>query len=65
MDGGILLRPMTLVDASQAWFWTKEWQAGERQAEAEIETGLGERFESDDELFAALRARMTPRDADA
>jgi hypothetical protein len=27
--------------------------------------GLGERFESDEELIAALKARMKPRDADA
>lgn len=64
VDGGILLRPMTLVDASQAWFWAPEWQAGERQAETEIAAGLGERFASDEALFAALRARMTPPDAD-
>lgn len=65
VEGGILLRPMKIVDASQAWFWTAAWQAGERQAESELEGGLGERFDSDEELFEALRARMTPRDADA
>lgn len=27
---GILLRPQKLVDATQAWFWTAGWQAGER-----------------------------------
>ena len=35
---------MKLIDASQAWFWTPEWQEGERQADAEIAAGLGERF---------------------
>jgi AbrB family looped-hinge helix DNA binding protein len=65
VDDGILLRPMKMIDASQAWFWTPEWQAGERQADAEIAAGLGERFESDEEFIAALRARMKPLDADA
>ena len=36
---GILLRPKKLIDASQAWLWSKEWQAGEREASADIEAG--------------------------
>jgi antitoxin PrlF len=36
---GILLRPKKLIDASQAWFWTPEWQQGERAASADIEAG--------------------------
>jgi len=62
---GILLRPMKLIDASQAWFWTPEWQEGERQADAEIAAGLGMRFESDEEMIAFLDARMKPLDADS
>jgi len=33
---GILMRPLRTIDAGQAWFWTQEWQAGERQASEEI-----------------------------
>ena len=33
---GILLRPQKMIDASQAWFWTPSWQAGEREAEDDI-----------------------------
>jgi AbrB family looped-hinge helix DNA binding protein len=62
---GILLRPGKVIDANQAWFWTPEWQAGERQADKEAAAGLGERFESDEEFLAALDARMKPPDADA
>ena len=65
VEDGILLRPMKLIDASQAWFWTPEWQAGERQADAEIAAGLGMRFESDEEMIAFLDARMKPLDADS
>jgi AbrB family looped-hinge helix DNA binding protein len=36
---GILLRPKKLIDASQAWFWTQDWQAGEREASADIKAG--------------------------
>lgn len=64
VEGGVLLRPMKLIDAAQAWFWTPEWQAGERQADAEIAAGLGIRFDSDEEMLAFLDARMKPLDAD-
>jgi AbrB family looped-hinge helix DNA binding protein len=36
---GILLRPKKLIDASQAWFWTQDWQDGEREASADIKAG--------------------------
>lgn len=65
VDDGILLRPMKVIDASQAWFWTPEWQAGEREADADLAAGRFDRYESDEEFLAALRARMKPRDADA
>ena len=29
----------TLIDASQAWFWSQEWQQGEREASADIKAG--------------------------
>ena len=64
VDEGILLRPQKLVDASQAWFWTPEWQAKEREADADIAAGRGERFESDEEFLAALDARIEPANAD-
>jgi hypothetical protein len=28
-----------LAPRDQRWFWTKEWQAGEREAEADIAAG--------------------------
>jgi antitoxin PrlF len=36
---GILLRPMKLIDASQAWFWSPGWQQGEHEASADIADG--------------------------
>ncbi len=64
VEDGILLRPMKVIDASQAWFWTPEWQTGERQADAEIAAGLGDRYESDEEFLAALKASAQLLDAD-
>ena len=43
---GILLRPQKLIDASQAWFWTQEWQQGEREASDDIKTGRVTTLES-------------------
>lgn len=53
-DGEIVLRPMLPIPASQAWFWTEEWQAGEREADAEEAAGLGTVYNSGEEFLAAL-----------
>jgi antitoxin PrlF len=54
---GILLRPQKLIDATQAWFWTPEWQEGEREADADLAGGNTEFFESGEDLIEALRRR--------
>jgi hypothetical protein len=41
----------------QAWFWTPEWQAGERQADEDIVAGRLTRYGSDEEFLTALRSR--------
>jgi AbrB family looped-hinge helix DNA binding protein len=33
----ILLKPRKLIDPSQGWYWTKEWQKKEAEADKEIE----------------------------
>lgn len=38
-DGQVTLRGMTAVPTDQRWFWTEEWQAGEREASAQIAAG--------------------------
>ncbi|HZU72229.1 MAG TPA: AbrB/MazE/SpoVT family DNA-binding domain-containing protein [Acidimicrobiales bacterium] len=59
-DEGILLRPQKVIDATQAWFWTPEWQAGEREVDADLAAGRGEVFESGEELLEALRKAAKP-----
>ena len=38
-DGEIVMTPKKLIDADQAWFWTPEWQKGEREADEDIKAG--------------------------
>jgi hypothetical protein len=59
--GGIIKDP---IDPDQAWFWTPEWQAKEREADADKAAGRVERFESDEAFLAALDERRGPSDAD-
>ncbi len=55
-DGVIELIPVITIPADQAWYWTEEWQAGEREVDEEI--ARGERIVTDgpDEFVASLRA---------
>ncbi len=45
-EGRIVLTPKKLVDASQAYFWTEEWQKEERKADEDIRAGRVKRFKS-------------------
>ena len=38
-DGEIVMVPKKLIDADQAWFWTPEWQGGEREVDEDIRAG--------------------------
>jgi len=51
----IVLRKKSLVDASQAYFWTDEWQRGEREAQEDIQRGRVKRFRSAKALIADLK----------
>jgi antitoxin PrlF len=53
---GILLRPQKVIDSTQAWFWTPEWQAGEREADEDLRAGRTEAFSSGAALIAGLKA---------
>ena len=55
-DDRIILTPKQVVDKSQAYFWTAEWQAAEREADEDIRAGRVQVFESVDELLADLEA---------
>lgn len=55
MVGGVVLKPAKLVDPAQAYFWTKEWQAGEREAEEDIRKGRVKAFKNIKELIKDLK----------
>jgi len=38
----------------QAWFWTEEWQAGEREAEADLAAGRYQVFDKMESLIDDL-----------
>ena len=62
VDGCIVLRPSD-IDPEQAWFWTPEWQAKEREADEAIAAGRVTFHASDEEFLTALE--QAARDADA
>ncbi len=33
----VVLKPRKLIDPSQGWYWTREWQ----EAEADVDAGIG------------------------
>ena len=51
----IVLRKKSLVDASQAYFWTEGWQRDEREAQEDIRRGRTKRFRSAKALIADLK----------
>jgi AbrB family looped-hinge helix DNA binding protein len=53
-DEKVVLAPKKLIDKSQAYFWTKQWQAAEKQAEDDIESGRIKSFGSVDEFVDGL-----------
>jgi hypothetical protein len=59
-SGGVVIRP---IDADQAWFWSPEWQEGEREADADRDAGRTLRFESTEEFLAHLES-IAPADPD-
>jgi len=53
-DGEVHLRGLAVIPAEQRWFWTDEWQAGEREASEQIAAGEVTTHPDADEMFAAL-----------
>ena len=54
IDEKAVLVPKKLVDKNQAYFWTKRWQEGEREADEDIRAGRVRTFNSVEELVEDL-----------
>src|ERR1700689_5739092 len=55
-DGTITERGYVSIPPDQAWFFTPEWLAGEREADEDIAVGRGTAHESAGDMFAHLDA---------
>jgi antitoxin MazE len=58
-EGHLVLVPRQLIDKDQTWFWTKEWQTTEREAEDDLRARKVKTFDTLDELIADLDADET------
>ncbi len=50
----ILLRPAIVINPSQSYFWTKEWQEKEKEADGDIKAGSVKKFKSAKALIKEL-----------
>ena len=48
------------VPQDQAWFWSKGWQAGEREVDSQLANGEYDVFTNVDDLLADLDHHTTP-----
>ncbi len=52
----IVLKPRKLIDPTQGWYWTREWQKIEREVDLEIEQGeLSPEFKKKEEGLKRLK----------
>lgn len=52
--GEIVLVPHVAVPADQAWFWSEEWQAREREADADRASGRHTDHANEEEFLGHL-----------
>jgi len=53
-DGVVVMVALKTIPADQVWFWTEEWQAGEREASEHIAAGRTTAFATPEEMLAAI-----------
>ncbi|MBU2578699.1 AbrB/MazE/SpoVT family DNA-binding domain-containing protein [Patescibacteria group bacterium] len=57
VESRIVYIPKQLIDKDQSWFWTKEWQEGERRANENIKAGrIAGPFNTAAELLKDLKS---------
>jgi hypothetical protein len=49
------------IDPDQAWFWTREWQEGEQEADAQLAAGEGTVHESTEDFVDHLKKNASAR----
>jgi len=64
-DSRVVLIPESAIDPDQAWFWTEEWQEGEREADEDIRAGrVYGPFDTAEEMMADMEARRAQLEAE-
>lgn len=53
-EGELVLVPQALIDRDQAWYWTAEWQAAEREADEDLKAGRYRDFATVEDAIADL-----------
>ena len=53
-NGEMVLKVKKLVDKDQAWFWTRRWQEGEKEADEDIKAGRVYSFPDANSAIASL-----------
>ena len=53
-QGRVIVSRAVVVPPEQAWFWSQRWQRMERQAQADVEGGRVETFDTVEEALASL-----------
>ena len=53
-DGTVTIRGYISIPTDQAWFFTPQWPAGEREADEDIAAGRGTVHQSAEDMFARL-----------
>ena len=57
-EEGLLLIPKKLISKDQVWFWTKEWQEKEKEADEAIARGeVSGPFKSANQVVRHLRKK--------
>ncbi len=58
-DGSIRLTPKLIIDRAQAYFWSRQWQEGEQEAQDDIENGRVHRFDNLEDALQFLDTNKT------
>ena len=54
-DGSLRLIPKVTIDRSQAYFWTEQWQRGEKAVEEDLRAGRFQDYNNMDDLIRSLK----------
>jgi antitoxin MazE len=54
-DGKITLTPVKTIDKSEAWFFTKEWQEGERRVDEDLKNGRYVDYDNPKDFIDSLK----------